>query len=377
MPKDLSVFISAQKDKSAPDIAEIWATLEDHYNKKLWHQVTLGLQKLVKNPNFKKETLVEVYHNFISEFESRINYLSLVELVSQVVEQIHDQNEATAFLLKVQEKVKTDKEAVILCKTLIGQIKLHQKNYDEAKKIIQEAEELLDSLDGVSPVHGTFYELSSDYYRVMAKHALYYKDALRYLGCIELDTLQMEEQAERAFYLGLAALLGEGVYNFGELLAHPILESLKNTSNNWLVDLLYTFNSGNLPEYERLRPHWSSQVDLAANELHLRQKISLLCLMEMTFKRPANSRQLTFDEISKEARLPKNEVELLVMKALSLGLVRGSIDQVDENVHMSWVQPRVLDRNQIATMQNRLLQWCSDVKSMENLLEEKAQDILT
>ena len=41
------------------------------------------------------------------------------------------------------------------------------------------------------------------------------------------------------------------------------------------------------------------------------------------------------------------QVELLVMKALSLGLVKGSIDQVDAKVHMTWVQPRVLDRDQV------------------------------
>lgn len=48
----------------------------------------------------------------------------------------------------------------------------------------------------------------------------------------------------------------------------------------------------------------------------------------MTFKRPSNNRQLTFAEISKETKLPINEIELLVMKALSQGLVKGAIDQV-------------------------------------------------
>ena len=65
------------------------------------------------------------------------------------------------------------------------------------------------------------------------------------------------------------------------------------------------------------------------------------------------------------------------MKALSLGLVRGSIDQVDQSVTMTWVQPRVLDRDQISTMQKRLAQWCQDVKNMEMLVENKAHDILT
>eukprot|EP00057_Strongylocentrotus_purpuratus_P017190 XP_011671664.1 PREDICTED: angiopoietin-1 receptor-like [Strongylocentrotus purpuratus] len=48
--------------------------------------------------------------------------------------------------------------------------------------------------------------------------------------------------------------------------------------------------------------------DLATSELPLRQKISLLCLMEMTFTRPANNRSLTFAEIAQAAKLPLNEV---------------------------------------------------------------------
>lgn len=65
------------------------------------------------------------------------------------------------------------------------------------------------------------------------------------------------------------------------------------------------------------------------------------------------------------------------MKALSVGLVRGSIDEVDKRVHMTWVQPRVLDLQQIKGMKDRLELWCTDVKSMELLVEHQAQDILT
>lgn len=67
----------------------------------------------------------------------------------------------------------------------------------------------------------------------------------------------------------------------------------------------------------------------------------------MTFKRAANNRELTFKEISAETRLPEVEVELLVMKALAQGLVRGAIDQVAGTVTLSWVQPRVLDTSQV------------------------------
>lgn len=35
------------------------------------------------------------------------------------------------------------------------------------------------------------------------------------------------------------------------------------------------------------------------------------------------------------------------MKALSVGLIKGNIDEVDQKVQMTWVQPRVLDLPQV------------------------------
>ncbi|KAG7262254.1 hypothetical protein CRUP_016014 [Coryphaenoides rupestris] len=70
-------------------------------------------------------------------------------------------------------------------------------------------------------------------------------------------------------------------------------------------------------------------------------------------------------------------VELLVMKALSVGLIKGNIDEVDQKVQMTWVQPRVLDVQQIKGMKERLDFWCGDVKNMAMLVEQQAHDILT
>lgn len=335
--------------------------------------------RFIKKPELQQgNNLIQLYSNFISTFENKINPLSLVEIIAIAIEQIKDPLEAVAFLEKTEPKVKINPDAQNLCKVLIGQIQLEKLNNLEAtKKIIEEVEATLDNADGVTPVHGRFYLLASQYYRIQGDHAQYYRTALRYLGCIDLDTLTTEIKHQHAFFLGLAALLGEGVYNLGELLAHPILDSLKGTENVWIVELLFAFNSGDINKFEAMKPQWSTIADLAAQELFLRQKISLLCLMEMTFKRPSHNRQLTFEEISKETKLPLNEIELLVMKALSQKLVKGAIDQVANTVNMTWVQPRVLDRKQITTMVDKLNEWCKHVNTMENLLEEKASEILT
>ncbi len=70
-------------------------------------------------------------------------------------------------------------------------------------------------------------------------------------------------------------------------IAHPILNSLKGTSDEWFVEMLRVFNAGNLSKFEELmKKH--SQVDLQNNTEKLKTKIRLLCLLEMAFVRKAN-----------------------------------------------------------------------------------------
>ncbi|KAM4617380.1 26S proteasome non-ATPase regulatory subunit 13 [Discoglossus pictus] len=377
--RDVSAYLQTQQSQSTvPEKAALWHRLEELYNKKLWHQLTLLLLDVVQDPDIAKgDGLIKFYENFISDFEHRINPLSLVEIILHVVRQMTDPQVALAFLEKTREKVKSSDEAVILCRTAIGALKLNIGDLQATKETIEAVDEMLGGLPGVTSVHSRFYDLSSKYYQTIGNHASYYKDALRFLGCTDHKDLPVSEQQDRAFTLGLAGLLGDGVYNFGELLMHPVLESLRTTERQWLIDTLYAFNSGNVETFRALKTAWGQQPDLAANESLLLKKIQLLCLMEMTFTRPANHRQLTFDEIAKSAQVNVNDVELLVMKALSVGLLRGSIDEVDKKVHITWVQPRVLDLQQIKGMKDRLEFWCTDVKSMELLVESQAHDILT
>uniref|UniRef100_A0A8D3DUK5 26S proteasome non-ATPase regulatory subunit 13 n=1 Tax=Scophthalmus maximus TaxID=52904 RepID=A0A8D3DUK5_SCOMX len=355
-------------NSSTPEMAAEWHSLEELYNKRLWHQLTLKLTDFVKDPCFKTgDGLIQLYDNFLSDFEHRINPLSLVEIILYVARQMSDPKDAITFLEKTKEKVKSSDEAVILCKTSIGSLKLKINDLPATKKITEEVEEMLNNLPGVTSVHGRFYDLSSKYYRIIGNHASYYKDALRYLGCVDIKDLPGEKR--RVESNGEA---GEGVH-----LMHPVLETLRNTDKQWLIDTLYAFNGGNVEKFQGFKSAWGQQPDLAAHEAKLMQKIQLLCVMEMTFTRPANHRQLTFTEIGQSAKIPVNEVELLVMKALSVGLIKGNIDEVDQKVQMTWVQPRVLDLQQIKGMKERLDLWCGDVKNMAMLVEQQAHDILT
>mgnify|MGYP004229651129 CR=1 FL=1 len=44
-----------------------------------------------------------------------------------------------------------------------------------------------------------------------------------------------EEAVTISFDLGIAALVGENLYNFGELLEHPVISVLQETEFGWLA----------------------------------------------------------------------------------------------------------------------------------------------
>ncbi|CAK9298054.1 unnamed protein product [Gordionus sp. m RMFG-2023] len=378
---DPRAYVNEQK-KKYPSLHKEWEILEEFYEKKLWHQLTLKLEDFIRNEHFVSNGgLVDLYEKFIFEFENRISSLVLIKLAIEISVEIKDTEERIKFLQKIKDKVSLNKEADALAYTALGHIYLTRKDYSKTKELLDKAEEMLDKLNGISPVHCELYRLSSEYYYEIKDYVLYYKETLKFLGVMDIDKLSKEEMERYAYNLSIASLLGEDIYNFNELLSHPVFDSMRNSSDQakdygWLVELLYAFNGGDLKKMEKLKPRWSKMSLLKEKSTLLEKKIKLLCLMEMTYKKPANNRQLTFEEISKGAEVPIKDVENLVMKALSLNLVKGYIDEIDKKVYMKWVQPRVLDLKQIATMNQILGKWSDDIKSVEDTFHENAKELI-
>jgi 26S proteasome regulatory subunit N9 len=51
------------------------------------------------------------------------------------------------------------------------------------------------------------------------------------------------------------------------------------------------------------------------------------------------------------------QVDWVLMKALSLGLIKGKIDEVDQSINVTWVQPKVLNLAQIQGMVEAVDEW--------------------
>jgi 26S proteasome regulatory subunit N9 len=118
---------------------------------------------------------------------------------------------------------------------------------------------------------------------------------------------------------------------------HPILDSLSSSPSAWLRQLLLSYQAGDIESFERVvkSGEFLKNPLLVKSLPFLRQKLCLMTLVEAVFKRPKESREkMTFLEVSKETRVTLNEVEHLVMKALSLGLLRGTIDETESCIRV-------------------------------------------
>jgi len=229
-------------------------------------------------------------------------------------------------------------------------------------------------------VQASYYRAWAAFYKIRGPAAEFYKHALLLLAYAPLSSMATDEALTISFDLGIAALVGEGLYNFGELLEHPVVATLEQTEFAWLADLLRAFNAGDIAQYESLvmshHAKLEQQPALLANTTFLKEKITLMCLTETLFQRigPSGERTITFDAIAAASNLPVDQVELLIMRALSLKLIRGLLDQVDGTLRVTWVQPRVLQTAQIALMKERLQTWTGTVNKTLLFLENETPE---
>ena len=115
-------------------------------------------------------------------------------------------------------------------------------------------------------------------------------------------------------------------------LLQPILGSLKDTEREWIVHVVNAFNDGDIRRYNELQQQYKEQLNgqvrgdwqlcglvgltvpqsvLLSHVQELKEKISVLCLMELVFKRPSEERTIPFAVIADVTQLPLNDVRVL------------------------------------------------------------------
>ncbi|KAE8686246.1 26S proteasome non-ATPase regulatory subunit 13-like protein B [Hibiscus syriacus] len=121
-----------------PELADWYNSLADLYQKKLWNQLSLKLDQFVALSAFQAgDALIKLYHNFITDFETKINPLKLAHFAVIVSQQYSEKEAAISFLEGVIEKLQATKERrieepILYIKMQISKFKLEQGDQKES-----------------------------------------------------------------------------------------------------------------------------------------------------------------------------------------------------------------------------------------------------
>jgi 26S proteasome regulatory subunit N9 len=159
-----------------------------------------------------------------------------------------------------------------------------------------------------------------------------------------------------------------------------ILQSLPGSDFEWLHDLLQALGHGRIQEFataiHRHQEYISRFPAIVKEVTYLQQKVRIIAFLEMLFQCNKDERSITFAKVVDACLVERADVELLLMKTMSLGLVKGTIDEVAEVVHVDWMMPRYLNQGHIRILANRLHDWEVKMENVIHLVESQSEELL-
>lgn len=132
--------------------------------------------------------------------------------------------------------------------------------------------------------------------------------------------------------MAIASLIGERMFNFAELMEKDFFKLLLGSQFEFIFYLILCFNSAKVDQFidmmEIYKQNISNDPILSANVDFLHTKVRVAALLELVFQKNKNERIITYKEIHSKCHCDNDKIEFLVIKALSLGLIKGYIDEV-------------------------------------------------
>jgi len=371
-------YLEAQAGQN-PGQADYFNAMAQAYQQKLWHQLTEKLSSLCLDEFFSAGMhLIDLYENFVVKIADRLNQLAVAQFAVFASAQKSDDASKLEFLDGALKVVEGEEQASTLVNMSRARV-LIRSNKAKAKELLDAGKKAIDQYAGImdARVQSEMYRALLEYYKAYGPAADYFSNSMLYLTYTPLESIPKQQQLDLAADVSTAALIGKSIYNFGELLQHDVIKVLEGTPKAWLVTLMLAFNAGDIAAYENIMSEVKGRESvLASNESFLNEKIRVMALMELAFRRPAEQSTMPLAEVATACRVPTDQVELLLMRSFSLKVVKGVIDQVAGTVTISWVQPRVLDKEQLDTIRIRLKEWSTKVKETSEYLEGSASELL-
>ena len=134
------------------------------------------------------------------------------------------------------------------------------------------------------------------------------------------------------YKMAIASLIGEKMFNFAELMEKDFFKLLLGSRFEFIYYLILCFNSAKVDQFTEMMENYKDSIRndpiLSAHIEFLHNKVRVAALLDLVFQKNKNERIITYREIHTKCMCDMDKIEFLVIKALSLGLIKGYIDEV-------------------------------------------------
>jgi PCI domain len=233
-------------------------------------------------------------------------------------------------------------------------------------------------------VYAAYYEMTMEYYqRVQPYSHTFYDHAIFYLQYSNdwSSATTAVSYGALATEICWSAILGEGIYNLSALLEHPFLmqqfHGVTAPEKRWLWSLLQAIATSDYEAFTQLmtapRPDQGLSHDPTQDlSVAAQEKFTLIQLLHIIAQVPVQERTLSFADLSVALHVPVEQVEWILMRALSVGLIRGAMDQCEQTLRVTYLQPqRVLTGPQLQQLQQHYRQWQAQVETQVQFLQKE------
>eukprot|EP00922_Rhytidocystis_sp_ex-Travisia-forbesii_P002666 GHVS01003941.1.p1 GENE.GHVS01003941.1~~GHVS01003941.1.p1 ORF type:complete len:368 (-),score=68.23 GHVS01003941.1:3-1106(-) len=306
-----------QERKKREQHLQMLQNMEEQTAAKLFHELTDTFFAYLAVEQFAGQQLdkLEFFHFVVGKVKAKLNPLRVGQLLKLCCEKMEG-SAALAFICAHEACLFVDKEAELMCKAFKSYHFTRSGNFKESEKLLDEVQHDLSNELGLDlSVSAYFHRASAELYQASGKLNEYYQHAILYLSYTSLNSIPADDRVQLAYDISMAAVVADTTYNFGELLQLPLIGELKNSSSkSWVYELLVALNEGRWDLFDKaFQTHNSSIMDsvLRDNIDMVKQKITLLAMMELAFRKPKKHRKLTFVEIAEHCRIQIKEVLIL------------------------------------------------------------------
>ncbi|ORC92428.1 proteasome regulatory non-ATPase subunit [Trypanosoma theileri] len=393
----LDTLIASLQSTGHTETAQVLTRAKDELGRSLWCEMTDDLMLAIRDP-LVLESAYELHENVLRTTRVDMSPMAYVKLLHCICFSPNSTFEkaselidgAIATLTSISAEQGGNAACCIQALLLLDRNNAEKESASgrfaaRARRILDTVEAFIHSkqMHEVEPVLAALHcQARGKDYETRRQYTMFYKNAFETVSSAERAEMPIIESdmLTLAFKTAIAALLSEETYNFGKFLndRHFTDRLSSSPTHAWILEWLKLCNDGKVEEFEKYAASHGAQIeaypDLCSALPSILHKVRLMALLHLVFYTPFNERTFTFDVIGRRCAVEAERVEPLLLAALAQGIVMGRIDGLTREVHITWVEPRVLSLQEVKGLAVHVSRWKEKVLGLLQSVTETTQE---